>query len=113
MFKIAKAPVDDAGGAAGGAGGKVGAFEQQDALAMLGAFAGDRHPVDASAYDGYIEASRCYRCSSWNSAAHRFLDALPTSRAGHNRPNRGESTRLRWCLLPHGGPCKSQTFRFW
>jgi hypothetical protein len=62
---------------------------------VLGALARNRHAIDAATDDGDVKASRLQRGPMWNSAAHRVLDAAPTFRAGHLRPNRVIPPRLR------------------
>jgi hypothetical protein len=55
VLEVADAAVDEAGGAAGGAGGEVLAFDEGDAEAAEGGIAGDTGAGDAAADDEDVE----------------------------------------------------------
>jgi hypothetical protein len=62
--------VNDAGGAAGGAGGEVVLLDQQGAPPDAGALPGDGHTVDPAANDNDVEAFTFERAPDWRSVVH-------------------------------------------
>ena len=70
MLQVAQAAVDDARGAAGGAGGEVVLLDQQGAAAGAGAFPGDGNAVDSAANDDDLEALAFERPPDWGSVVH-------------------------------------------
>ncbi len=70
MFQIAQAPVDDARGPAGGAGGEVVLLNQQGTTAGASAFPGYGDAVDSAADNDHLEAFAFQRTPDWGSVVH-------------------------------------------
>ena len=70
VFQIAQAPVDDARGPAGGAGGKVVLLNQQGTAAGAGALPGDGDAVNSAADNDHLEAFAFQRTPDWGSVVH-------------------------------------------
>ena len=79
VFQVAQAPVDDARGPAGGAGGKVVLFNQQGTTAGASALPGDGDAVNSAADHDHLEAFAFQRTPDWGSVVHNRGTGSPAA----------------------------------